>query len=506
MGVVYKARQSALKRPVALKMILSGQLASAEDVQRFHAEAEAAAHLDHPGIVPIYEVGEYQGQHFFSMGYVDGGSLAARVRRGPLPQREAAGLVQRVAEAVAYAHQRGIVHRDLKPANILLDRDGQPRVTDFGLAKRLHGDTQLTRAGQVMGTPGYMPPEHAAGRMGESGPAADVYSLGAILYCLLTGRPPFQAAGVLETIKQVLEQDPVAPRQLNPAISRDLETICLKCLERDPHKRYASCQELADDLRRYLDGEPIRARPPGPAERLWRWCLRNPVPVSLLLTVALGSAFGLWYLSDLSEAIIHTSAVEGAAQQSELLRESNLLYSSVVKRAQGAGVLATHDYLTRPDAIPIPATFTIELGRRITDKSATGMRLRLYSDHPFRTRTDGGAHDDFEREALRHLRESPDEPYYRFEDYQGRPVLRYATASRMQQGCVDCHNTHPDSTKTDWKVGDVRGVLELIRPLDRDAARTSTGLRGAFFLLSGVAVALLALCVVILAIGKQRRG
>jgi tetratricopeptide (TPR) repeat protein/tRNA A-37 threonylcarbamoyl transferase component Bud32 len=298
MGVVYKARQRKLNRVVALKMILAGQLASPADVQRFYTEAEAAAQLDHPGIVHIYEVGELEGQHFFSMSYVAGGSLATAVKDGPLPPREAAALVRKVAEAVGYAHSRGIIHRDLKPANILLDERGQPQVTDFGLAKRLAADSQLTGTGQVMGTPSYMPPEQAQGKTQEISPGSDVYALGAILYCLLTGRPPFQAASVMETLRQVLEQEPAAPRLLNPAVDRDLETICLKCLEKQAGKRYASAQALADDLRRHAAGEAIQARPVGSTERLWRWCRRNPRTAAavaaasgLLLLVAIGSTW-----------------------------------------------------------------------------------------------------------------------------------------------------------------------------------------------------------------------
>ena len=222
MGVVYKARQVRLKRVVALKMILSGQLAGDEDIQRFHTEAEAAAKLDHPGIVPIYEIGQFEGQHFFSMGFVEGQSLAGRLANGPLPPRDAAELTSKIATAVAYAHQQGVIHRDLKPANVLLDTNGQPRITDFGLARKLEGDSNLTGTGQILGTPSYMPPEQAAGQTDEVTPAADVYSLGAILYALLTGRPPFQAANIMDTLRQVLEQDPVAPRQFNAGISRDL--------------------------------------------------------------------------------------------------------------------------------------------------------------------------------------------------------------------------------------------------------------------------------------------
>jgi serine/threonine-protein kinase len=258
MGVVFRARQISLNRPVALKMILAGQLANATDVKRFYTEAEAAANLDHPGIVPIYEVGQHEGQHYFSMGFVDGQSLSQRLAGGPLPPREAAALMIQVARAIDYAHHSGVIHRDLKPGNILLDRKGNPRVTDFGLAKRLHSDSGLTGSGQILGTPSYMPPEQAAGHRGGVGPAADVYAIGATLYALATGRPPFQAASVMETIRQVIHDDPVPPRRLNPAVDRDLETICLKAMAKEAARRYASAGDLAADLQRFLRGEPIR--------------------------------------------------------------------------------------------------------------------------------------------------------------------------------------------------------------------------------------------------------
>jgi WD40 repeat protein/tRNA A-37 threonylcarbamoyl transferase component Bud32 len=287
MGKVYKAKHKKLNRLVALKMILSGHLASEDEIQRFHSEATAAAQLDHSGIVPVYEFGECDGQHYFSMGLVEGGSLAARLKDGPLPPRDAAGLLVKVAEAVSYAHQHGIVHRDLKPGNILLDKDGQPKVSDFGLAKQLRADSHLTITGMVLGTPTFMSPEQATGNPEAVGAAADIYSLGAVLYCLLTARPPFQAASTMETLRQVLEQEPVSPRQLNPAVDRDLETICLKCLQKDPGKRYAGALALADDLRRFLAGAAIRARPVGAVERLWRWCLREPLVAGLTGTIAL---------------------------------------------------------------------------------------------------------------------------------------------------------------------------------------------------------------------------
>jgi WD40 repeat protein/serine/threonine protein kinase len=286
MGVVYKARQVTLNRTVAVKLILAGQLASENDVRRFYSEAEAAAKLDHPNIVPIHEVGEHESQHYFSMGFVEGESLAAKVADGPLPLREAAALVKTIAQAVQYAHEQGIIHRDLKPANVLLDKSGQPRVTDFGLAKQVDADSSLTATGDVIGTPSYMSPEQARGETEKVGPLSDVYSLGAVLYCLLTGRPPFRAASHLDTLRQVLEQEPVSIRQLNPQVDCDLETICLKTLEKEPSQRYVSAQAFVEDLERYLNGHPIQARPIGRVARGWRWCKRNPVFAGLAGSVA----------------------------------------------------------------------------------------------------------------------------------------------------------------------------------------------------------------------------
>ena len=323
MGVVYRAWQKKANRTVAVKMILSGHLAGPEDVQRFHNEAEAAARLDHPNIVPIYHVGEHDGQHFFSMSYVDGQSLKQRVAEGPLPQRDAAEIIRAIAVAVAYAHSQGIIHRDLKPANVLLKQspaaagqglragtsqasattsdsrrataDLQPMITDFGLAKQVHADSDLTATGQIMGTPSYMSPEQAAGMTDQVGARSDVYSLGAMLYELLIGHAPFKAASALEVLVQVRQQEPVAPRHLNPKLSCDLETICLRCLEKDPNKRYPSAQDVADELERFLSGEPIQARPLGRLARTWRWCRRHRLAagfiasaILLLLTAAAG--------------------------------------------------------------------------------------------------------------------------------------------------------------------------------------------------------------------------
>jgi tetratricopeptide (TPR) repeat protein len=285
MGVVYKARQRGLKRLVALKMILAGGHAGERELVRFRTEAEAVARLHHPNIVQIYEVSEENGLPFFSLEFVEGDSLARKIAGTPQPPREAARLLHLLAGAMACAHEQGIVHRDLKPANILMTLDGEPKITDFGLAKRLEEDTGQTHSGTIMGTPSYMPPEQADGRIEEVGPLSDVYSLGALLYELLTGRVPFRAPTIRETLAQVREQEPVAPTQLQPKVPRDLETICLKCLQKEARKRYASAGALAEDLRRFLAHEPIQARPVGRIERTWRWCRRNPLGAAVVLLV-----------------------------------------------------------------------------------------------------------------------------------------------------------------------------------------------------------------------------
>jgi len=277
MGVVYKARQISLNRTVALKMIRAGELADEEELRRFQNEAEAVARLDHPGIVPIFEVGQFEEQHYFSMKLVAGESLDKHLKEHAADPRRAARLVSVAAGAIHHAHQRGILHRDLKPANVLVDAQEQPHITDFGLAKRVEGDSELTQSGAILGTPAYMAPEQASGKRGAVTTSTDVYGLGAILFALLAGRAPFCGTTVLDTLEQVRERPPDSLRKLNPRVPRDLEVICLKCLAKDPRRRYASADALAEDLTHWLAGEPIAARPVGSAARLWMWCRRNPV-------------------------------------------------------------------------------------------------------------------------------------------------------------------------------------------------------------------------------------
>jgi WD40 repeat protein len=287
MGVVYKARHVRLKRLVALKMILSGAHAGPNELARFRIESEAVARLQHPNIVQIHEVGEHDGRPYFSLEYVDGGSLAQKLDGTPLPPRAAAQMVEKLARAIHAAHQRGIVHRDLKPANVLLTSDGQPKITDFGLAKRLDESEAPTRSGAIVGTASYMAPEQALGQNQQIGPAADIYSLGTLLYEMLTGRPPFKGATAMDTVIQVMSEEPLPPSQLQAKLPLDPETICLKCLRKEPSRRYASAEELAEDLRRYLAGEPILARPAQAWERAWKWARRRPAQAALLGFAAL---------------------------------------------------------------------------------------------------------------------------------------------------------------------------------------------------------------------------
>ena len=346
MGVVYKARHRRLQRVVALKMVLAGAHAGQIGLARFRAEAEAVAKLLHSNIVQIYETGEHEGRPYFSLEFVEGGSLDKRIGESPTSPRAAAQLVETLARTMDVAHQRGIVHRDLKPANILLAKlDSQsslvrnrdtdsfslpadhwsrttvPKIADFGLAKRLDEDSSQTQSGTILGSPSYMAPEQAGGKNREIGPAVNIYSLGAILYELLVGRPPFKAGNPLDTVRQVIEQEPVPPRQLEPRVPHDLETICLKCLEKDPTRRFASAAELADDLRRFVDGDPILARPTPAWERAWKWGRRRPAIVALLGVSALAVLgmvlFIVWHNVSLRGKLDVALAEERRARQRE---------------------------------------------------------------------------------------------------------------------------------------------------------------------------------------------
>jgi Serine/threonine protein kinase len=330
MGIVYRARQVSLNRTVAVKVLLFGQFSSAEFVKRFRAEAEAVASLRHPNIVGIHEVGEHEGQHFFSMDYIEGTNLAELAREKPLPAHAAALLLKTIGEALDYAHGCGILHRDLKPSNVLVDSAGQPHITDFGLAKRLSGDGHITLTGQIFGSPGYMAPEQASPGKVEVGRTSDIYSLGAILYYLLTGRAPFVAESVEATLAQVLTGEILSPRKLNPGLPADLETICLKCLEREPGRRYATAAELADELGRFLRGEPIRARPVSVIEKAWRWSKRNPV------TSGLGAGLIVLLVAFIAYSLISSSRIRLEAAHARLAEQQarSELWQSYLEQAR----------------------------------------------------------------------------------------------------------------------------------------------------------------------------
>ncbi|HYO59818.1 protein kinase domain-containing protein [Archangium sp.] len=326
MGVVYKARHVSLGRTVALKRIAKGELASDAEVHRFIAEARFAASLEHPNIVPIYEVGAHEGDHYFTMPLLEGGSLAGQVRRFRGSPREAASLLETIARAVHYGHQRGVLHRDLKPANLLLDAAGVPHIADFGVAKAFNKGAGVSMSG-VVGTPLYMAPEQAWPRGQPLTVAADVYSLGVILYELLTGQPPLKANDLSQQFALLRDAEPLPPSALAPSISRDLETICLKCLEKEPARRYGSAEELADELQRYREGREIQARPRGPLGRVWMWCLRHPLGAGLLATL-------LWCLS-----VAAVGAVRIARDQAEDLRRDALRVNLYAARLVAGTVL-----------------------------------------------------------------------------------------------------------------------------------------------------------------------
>ena len=328
MGVVYKAHQISLRRVVALKMILSGGHASGADLNRFRTEAESIARLQHPNIVQIHEIGEHAGLPYFSLEFCDGGSLEKKLAGTPLPPNGAAALVEKLARAMQAAHDKGVIHRDLKPANILLSENGTPKITDFGLAKKLD-EAGRTQAGTIMGTPSYMAPEQAGGSTTELGPACDIYALGALLYECLTGRPPFRAATPLDTVMQVVNDEPVPPTQLNANCPRDLETICLKCLQKDPAKRYQSASGLADELQRFQAGEPILARPAGSLERTMKWVKRRPGVAGLMAAVLLVGLIGftgvsaalVWALNERDHAIVQEDKAKKLAQDNKKLAD-----------------------------------------------------------------------------------------------------------------------------------------------------------------------------------------
>ena len=521
MGNVFLAtRKEDFQQRVAIKLLKRG-MDSEEILKRFRREIRVLAALGaHPNIARLIDAGTSDdGLPYFVMEYVEGMRINEYCDSHRLGIEARVTLMETVCDAVHFAHQHTIIHRDLKPSNILVSGNGNAKLIDFGIAKltapELGVDTAIpTRTEHRAMTPEFASPEQVRG--GAITTASDVYSLGVVLYELLSGRRPYRIESATRSAveRAVFDTDIARPskavkthsdldegqseqdldvisknRGLNPArlpraLQGDLDNIVMMALRKTPSDRYASAGQLAADLRRYSTGDSVVARPLSYQQKAWRTCQRNPIIASLILSVLLGTVFGLGYLSYLSQQLVQSSAIEAAAQQSGLLYEGHKYYTQVVGDIKRTAPTSAKD-------LKPPATFTIELFEYI-NRSGNGTTAQMKSQYPFTSRTRGPL-DEFEKTALQHFEQGNSESFYRFEELNGRPAIRYAIAMTMQQSCCDCHNTHPNSTKTDWQPGQVRGLLEVARPLDNDRERITTGFGRSVLWISAIAASVFAL-------------